>query len=122
MPACRYRTSSRNIDEAIRPILEAFCWLGLGWDEGPQVDGEFGPYFQSQRSALYQEAVERLLQEGKAYRCYDLPEVIQADREFKVLGNNELDDGFMASPAITGQALILRTRSHLYRIENETGA
>ena len=72
---------ARNVDEAIRPILDAFRWLGLDWDEGPEVEGDFGPYFQSQRSALYQEAANRLLSEGKAYRCFDPPEVIQADRK-----------------------------------------
>src|SRR6478736_4177625 len=51
----------RNIDEALRPILDAFRWLGFNWDEGPEVGGPYGPYFQSQRGALYQEAAEQLL-------------------------------------------------------------
>lgn len=54
----------RNIDEALAPILQAFRWLGLDWDEGPEVGGDFGPYFQSQRGELYQAAAERLLAEG----------------------------------------------------------
>ena len=71
----------RNIDEAIQPILQAFRWLGLDWDEGPDVGGEFGPYFQSQRSELYKQSAQRLLLDGKAYCCFDPPEVIKADRE-----------------------------------------
>lgn len=71
----------RNIDEALGPILQAFRWLGLHWDEGPEVGGEFGPYFQSQRNDLYQAACNRLLAEGKAYRDFDPPEVVQADRQ-----------------------------------------
>jgi glutamyl-tRNA synthetase len=42
----------RNIDEALRPILEAFRWLGLDWDEGPETGGPHGPYFQSQRGDI----------------------------------------------------------------------
>lgn len=71
----------RNLSEALGPILQAFKWLGLDWDEGPEVGGEFGPYFQSERNDLYQTAVDQLLAEGKAYRCYETPEEIQADRE-----------------------------------------
>ncbi|QDT99349.1 glutamate--tRNA ligase [Gimesia aquarii] len=71
----------RNLSEALDPILQAFKWLGLNWDEGPEVGGDNGPYFQSERNDLYRSAVDQLLAEGKAYRCYDTPEQIQADRE-----------------------------------------
>lgn len=70
----------RNVDAALAPIFRAFRWLGLDWDEGPEVGGEFGPYYQSQRAPLYQAAVERLLSEGKAYRDYEMPEQTAADR------------------------------------------
>lgn len=71
----------RNVEAALAPILQAFRWLGLNWDEGPEVGGDYGPYFQSQRTALYQSAAERLLAEGKAYRCFDTSEQVQADKE-----------------------------------------
>ena len=71
----------RNIDEALGPILRAFQWLGLNWDEGPEVGGPHGPYFQSQRDHLYQQAADRLLAEGRAFRDFDPPEVVKADRE-----------------------------------------
>ena len=71
----------RNVDEALEPILNAFKWLGLDWDEGPECGGPNGPYFQSQRGDLYKQAVEKLIDEGKAYYCFDPPAVVQADRE-----------------------------------------
>ena len=64
----------RNLAEALEPILRAFKWLGLDWDEGPEVGGPFGPYFQSQRDELYRAAAERLLAAGQAFRDYDTPE------------------------------------------------
>jgi glutamyl-tRNA synthetase len=63
----------RNRPELIEPILESLRWLGLLWDEGP--------YFQSQRFTLYREWAERLLQEGKAYKCYCTPEELEAKRK-----------------------------------------
>jgi glutamyl-tRNA synthetase len=71
----------RNIDAALAPIYRAFEWLGLDWDEGPQVGGPHAPYFQSQRNHLYQAAIEKLLAEGKAYRDFETPEQIAADRK-----------------------------------------
>ena len=70
----------RNVAAALAPILDGFRWLGLDWDEGPEVGGGFGPYFQSQRLALYQRAVERLLARGYAYRDYARTEEIAAER------------------------------------------
>jgi len=71
----------RNIDEALGPILDAFRWLGMNWDEGPEVGGPHGPYFQSQRLSLYKDACDRLLAEGKAFKDFDTPAQIQLDRE-----------------------------------------
>ena len=71
----------RNVEAALNPIFRAFEWLGLTWDEGPQIGGPFAPYYQSQRSSLYQAAVERLLAEGKAFKDFDLPELIAEDRK-----------------------------------------
>ena len=70
----------RNVEAALAPIFRAFRWLGLNWDEGPDVGGEFGPYYQSKRTHLYQAAIDRLLAEGKAFRDYDTAEQTAADR------------------------------------------
>lgn len=71
----------RNREEALQPILRAFKWLGLNWDEGPEIGGPYAPYFQSQRSDKYQTAAARLLAEGKAYKDFETPEQTKADRE-----------------------------------------
>lgn len=71
----------RNVEAALAPIFCAFQWLGLDWDEGPDKGGPHGPYFQSQRNHLYRAAVEKLLAEGKAYRDFETPEQIAADRK-----------------------------------------
>ncbi len=71
----------RNIEAALAPILAGFRWLGLDWDEGPEVGGPYGPYFQSQRSGRYQAAVTELLESGAAYYDYARPEDLQAERE-----------------------------------------
>lgn len=71
----------RNVSDALEPILEAFRWLGLNWDEGPEIGGPHGPYFQSQRLPLYTRACEQLLAAGQAYLDFDPPAQVQADRE-----------------------------------------
>jgi glutamyl-tRNA synthetase len=71
----------RNLDETLGPILDGFRWLGIEWDEGPEVGGDFGPYFQSERSGLHDEAVEALIAAGGAYYDYASPEELQAERE-----------------------------------------
>ena len=71
----------RNLDEALKPILDGFRWLGIDWDEGPDVGGPHQPYFQSQRADRYREAVERLIAGGQAYRDYATPEEWRAERD-----------------------------------------
>jgi glutamyl-tRNA synthetase len=70
----------RNVADALEPILDGFRWLGIEWDEGPGVGGPHAPYYQSQRQARYQRAVETLLARGYAYRDYARPEEISAER------------------------------------------
>ena len=71
----------RNVDEALAPILDGLRWLGIDWDEGPEVGGPHGPYYQSQRLDHYRAAVEELLAGGFAYRDYATTEEIQAERD-----------------------------------------
>ena len=73
--------AQRNVAAALQPILDGFRWLGLDWDEGPEVGGPYAPYRQSQRSGRYAAAVERLLATGAAYRDYATGDEIQAERE-----------------------------------------
>jgi glutamyl-tRNA synthetase len=64
---------ARSTQESIQVILDAMTWLGMDWDEGP--------FYQSQRISIYQEAAGKLLKEGKAYRCYCTPEELETKRE-----------------------------------------
>ena len=65
---------ARKVKGALEGILGGLRWLGLDWDEGPEVGGKYGPYFQSQRLDLYREAAKRLVVQGDAYYCYCSPE------------------------------------------------
>ncbi len=77
----------RSTPESVRAILDGLRWLGLDWDEGPEVGGPHGPYFQSERTALYREFAEQLIRERKAYRCYcTKDELDERRRIFEKLG------------------------------------
>ena len=67
--------------DAIPDLLAGLRWLGLCWDEGPEVGGEYGPYYQSDRVHLYREHAQALVSAGKAYPCYCSPERLQQVRE-----------------------------------------
>ncbi|MDO5552488.1 MAG: glutamate--tRNA ligase [Planctomycetia bacterium] len=71
----------RNVDEALSPILEGLKWLGITWDEGPEVGGPHAPYYQSQRKERYESAVKRLLESGCAYWDYATAEELAEERE-----------------------------------------
>jgi glutamyl-tRNA synthetase len=64
---------ARSTQESMQVILDAMTWLGMDWDEGP--------FYQTQRMSFYQEAAEKLLREGRAYRCYCTPEELEIKRE-----------------------------------------
>lgn len=72
---------SRSTEEALTNILESMKWLGLNWDEGPEVGGDYGPYRQTERLSIYREACETLLLEDNAYLCFCQPEELKARRE-----------------------------------------
>jgi glutamyl-tRNA synthetase len=67
--------------DAMRLLLDGLRWLGLEWDEGPEIGGEYGPYFQSERSALYQQWADWLVEHDLAYRCYCTEERLAQVRE-----------------------------------------
>ncbi len=79
--------AARSTDESIKAILDGMRWLGMDWDEGPDIDGPHAPYFQSRRKAIYQQYIDRLVEEGKVYRCYCTPEQLQAKRD-KAMAEN----------------------------------
>ncbi len=75
---------NRLVAGAEAGILDILRWFGLTWDEGPDVGGPHGPYRQSDRTALYRDAADRLLETGHAYRCFCTPERLAQVREAQV--------------------------------------
>lgn len=73
--------SNRFVPGAEEYIIEAFRWLGIGFDEGVSFGGDKGPYRQSERREIYKKYVDRLLDEGKAYIAFDTPDELNAKRE-----------------------------------------
>ncbi|MBV9148331.1 MAG: glutamate--tRNA ligase [Candidatus Eremiobacteraeota bacterium] len=71
---------TRSTHASEQAILEALHWLGLQWDEGPDVGGPHGPYRQTERSALYQKYAQQLLDQGDAFKCFCSPERLEAVR------------------------------------------
>ncbi|MDI3530625.1 MAG: glutamyl-tRNA synthetase [Candidatus Atribacteria bacterium] len=72
---------ARSTEESVEVILEGLRWLGLNWDEGPEVGGDYGPYFQSQRLHFYREYAQKLLDAGLAYHCFCTPEELEERRQ-----------------------------------------
>jgi glutamyl-tRNA synthetase len=73
--------AERSSQDMVTGILDGLRWLGLTWDEGPEVGGAHAPYFQSERLDRYQAAADRLLNERHAYYCYCTPERLRDERE-----------------------------------------
>ncbi len=73
--------AARDSQESYLALLDSLRWLGLDWDEGPQVGGPHGPYRQSERGAIYADVAQRLLESGHAYECFCTAEELEAQRE-----------------------------------------
>ncbi|RPH69051.1 MAG: glutamate--tRNA ligase [Myxococcaceae bacterium] len=71
----------RSTVESVQAILDGLRWLGLDWDEGPEVGGPYAPYFQTDRLATYRAAADRLVAEKKAYLCYCTKEELEERRK-----------------------------------------
>lgn len=86
----------RSTQENTDAILHAMNWLGLSWDEGPGVGGNFGPYFQTQRFDTYTQACKQLADKGRAYPCFCSAEELEAAREEA----RQRGDSFQGYPGI----------------------
>jgi glutamyl-tRNA synthetase len=73
--------TTRVTDEYIQAAIDTLKWLGLDWDEGPEVGGPNGPYLQSQRLDIYAKWAQTFLDQGDAYHCYCSPDELEAVRE-----------------------------------------
>ncbi|MCD6384482.1 glutamate--tRNA ligase, partial [Candidatus Sumerlaeota bacterium] len=97
-------------EDALSSIYDGLRWLGLDWDEGPEVGGPYGPYRQSERLEIYQEYAQRLLREGNAYYCYCLPEELEEQKR-QMLARGE-------APRYSGRCRYL-TSAQRRQLENE---
>lgn len=100
-------------------LVDDLKWLGLDWDEGPDVGGQFGPYRQSDRLAIYREHAERLLSEHKAYLCFCTEEDLQKERERAAAEHRQpiysgkcrsVDPGDAQQKRAAGEACAIRLR------------
>ncbi len=108
---------ARNTQESYDAIIEVMRWLGLDWDEGPEVGGPYAPYLQSQRTEIYADALARLRDNSHTYSCYCTNDEVEARRKesgSKVMGYDgfcrELSDAQVAEFVAAGRAPIVRFR------------
>ncbi|MDO4178793.1 MAG: glutamate--tRNA ligase [Phascolarctobacterium sp.] len=73
--------TERLKEDSVSQILTSLKWLGITWDEGPEMGGDYVPYYQSERLDIYKKYVDELLASGKAYRCFCTSEELEAERE-----------------------------------------
>ncbi|HUV41226.1 MAG TPA: glutamate--tRNA ligase [Sedimentisphaerales bacterium] len=71
----------RNTPTAVKQVIADLRWLGIDWDQGPEIGGPAGPYLQSQRKHIYDEYINRLINDRKAYYCFDTPDELKAMRD-----------------------------------------
>lgn len=107
---------ARSTPESERAILESLRWIGLPWDEGPDVGGPHGPYRQSERLPIYREHADRLLEAGHAYRCFCGKERLDAVRKREGAGGGYdrscrgLDPAEAARRAAAGEPHVVRMK------------
>jgi len=110
--------AARDSEQSYRAMLEALRWLGLDWDEGPEVGGPHAPYRQSERRALYADVARSLLEAGLAYESFSTPDEVEQRRrargEDPKLGydnaDRDLSDEHRAALRSQGRAPVLRLR------------
>lgn len=109
---------SRSTPESERDILSSLRWLGLDWDEGPDVGGDFGPYRQSERKDDYRAYAEQLISEGKAFYCFRTPEELDQIREERkaaglnpgIKGDLELSEEDVKAKLAAGTPYVIRMK------------
>ncbi len=74
----------RNVLNGVESQMKYLEWLGIDWDEGPGRDGDYGPYYQMERLAIYEKYVNELMSKGLAYQCYMTSEELEAEREAQI--------------------------------------
>ena len=111
--------TTRVTDEYIQAAIETLKWLGLNWDEGPEVGGPNGPYLQSQRLGIYAEWAQKFLDQKDAYYCYCTPVELEARREAQRAANvapgydgqcRDLTDAQITDYKAQGREAVVRMR------------
>ena len=111
--------TTRVTDEYIQAALDTLKWLGLDWDEGPEVGGPNGPYLQSQRLDIYAEWAQKFLDQKDAYHCYCKPDELEARREAQRAANvapgydgqcRDLTEAQIADYKAEGREAVVRMR------------
>jgi glutamyl-tRNA synthetase len=110
--------AARDTEDSYRALLDGLRWLGLDWDEGPEVGGPDGPYRQSQRGEIYADVARRLLAAGELYESFSTPEEVEARRraagQDPKLGydnaDRELPEARRAALRAEGREPVLRLR------------
>lgn len=108
---------TRSTDENTQIILRAMRWLGLDWDEGPEVGGEFGPYHQTERFDTYTAALETLKERGAVYPCFCTKEELDAKREAAGESYAGYDRTCRNLSAEEAQARIAAGEPHVWRLK-----
>jgi glutamyl-tRNA synthetase len=115
----------RFIPEAEKDLIDSLHWLGIEWDEGPDVGGPYAPYHQSERKEIYQEYAQQLIKNGQAYYCFCSPERLdQVRKEQKSRNENPRYDG-LCRRLEPGEALqrVKNSERHVVRFKvPETGS
>lgn len=108
----------RSTRESEEDILASLRWLGLDWDEGPDIGGPHGPYRQSERSEIYQEYAQQLVKEGKAFYCFRTPEELEVIRQARqAQGLNPGIKGDLELPEAEVAARLERGDPHVIRLK-----
>jgi glutamyl-tRNA synthetase len=102
---------ARSTPESEAAILASLRWLGLTWDEGPDIGGPHGPYRQSERSAIYRTYIDQLLADGHAFRCFCTPERLEEMREAQRLAK--------MAPRYDGRCLAIPLAESAERAQHE---
>lgn len=108
----------RSTEENTAAILRSMRWLGLDWDEGPEIGGDFGPYFQTQRTDTYAPALERMKANGHAYPCFCSAETLEVKREAARAkgGFSGYDRACRTIDSSEAQARIAAGEPHVWRV------
>ena len=107
----------RSTKENIDLIIRAMKWLGLDWDEGPHIGGDYGPYMQTERFDTYREALEQLKESGNVYPCFCTSEELAARREAVQAGAANESDPCRSLSREEAQKRIDAGEPHVWRLK-----